>query len=289
MSTPTPAILHDSRPASRSEREVFETDSARSVFFRPPNAVPDSVDFVSWPSLLRRAEPHGEHSGEPKSRHGLVAPRTLCPRTSAASAFFLDRAASERSDPASTPTASHHVGGLRWRLWIAGFHSRRRAGCAWFHFFPRSVGFGPTDSCANGAFTMAPSMLCHAQANPAKASCSANPFRHRRTKTPLRFHSRKYLWIELALPKRSSGRAFHWQPVRKTYTIPSKTRRGSIGLRPPPGRRRYFRPLPRLRCGISGSAFAQSSSETVQERIALMKSTYPDHPNYAIILFKDKI
>src|ERR1035437_2794277 len=209
MSTPIPVTPHDSRPTSRSEREVFGTDLAMSVSARQPNVVLDSVDLFSLPSLLHRAEPRGVHSGEPQSLCVLVAPYTPCPRTSAASASLQDQAVPQRSGPVSPPTASHHVFERRWRLSIAGFHSRRPAGCAWFHFFPRSVGFGPTDSCAKGAFTMAPSMLCHAHATPSRSSYSANPLRHRRTKTPLRFQSKKYLWIELALPNRSSGSAFH--------------------------------------------------------------------------------
>src|SRR5439155_26981508 len=54
------------------------------------------------------------------------------------------------------------------------------------------------------------------------------------TKNPALSHSRNRLWMALALPKRSLGNAFHWQPVRNTYTIASKTTRASLGLRPPP-------------------------------------------------------
>jgi hypothetical protein len=168
------------------------------------------------------------------------------------------------------PKVSRRGPELRWRLSTAGFQSRRRVDCACSLFFPRSVGFGPTASCARGALTIAPSMLCQAQAIPSISSYSASPFRQSRTNTPLHFHSWKYLWIELALPNRSSGIAFHWQPVRSTYTIPSKTRLASSGLRPPPGFRRYFRPFSRLRRGTSGSTLAHISSDTVQDRIALM-------------------
>ena len=241
-----------------------------SVSFRLPIVVSDSVDFAFLPSLLRHAESRGEYSDVPRSLPVRGSPSIPCPRTSAVLASLWDQAAPQRSDPRLAPTVSHHAFGRRWRLSIAGFHSRRPVSCVWFHFFPRSVGLGPTDSCANGAFTMAPSILCQAQATPSRSSYSANPFRHKRTKTPLRFQSRKYLWMELALPNRSSGNAFHWHPVRNTYTIPSNTKRGLIGLRPPPGRRRYFRPLLRLRVGISGSAFAHSSSETVHDRVVPM-------------------
>ena len=125
--------------------------------------------------------------------------------------------------------------GPRSRLGREGFHIRRRERFASSHFFPRSVGFGPTASRAIGAFTMAPSMLCHDHAIPSISSYSANPLRQSFTKTPFFFHSRKYLCPELALPNSDLGKAFHWHPVRKTYTMASSTLRGSMGFRPPPG------------------------------------------------------
>jgi hypothetical protein len=70
------------------------------------------------------------------------------------------------------------------------------------------------------------------------------------------------------------GNAFHWHPVRNTKTIPSNTLRGSMGLRPPPGRRRYLRFLPRFRLGISGSTRFHSSTDTVHDLIALMAHVY---------------
>jgi hypothetical protein len=57
--------------------------------------------------------------------------------------------------------------------------------------------------------------------------------------------------------------AFHWMPVRKTYTMPSNTSRGSSGLRPPPAFLAYFfLRLRRLRPGTNGATIAQRSSET---------------------------
>jgi hypothetical protein len=117
-------------------------------------------------------------------------------------------------------------------------------------------------------------MLCHRQAIPSISSYSASPLRQRRTKTPSRFHSKKYLWTELALPNTSSGKAFHWHPVRRTYTMAAKTLRGAMGFRPPPGRRRYFRFFLRLRLGIRGSTRFHSSSDTVHDLIALMAYVY---------------
>ena len=78
------------------------------------------------------------------------------------------------------------------------------------------------------------------------------------------------MWMELALPKRSSGRAFHWHPVRNTYTIPSNTFRVSNGLRPPPGFRLYFRRFSRFGGGINGLTLVHIASDTVQDLIALM-------------------
>ncbi len=96
----------------------------------------------------------------------------------------------------------------------------------------------------------------------------------RKKKTFWRFHSKKYLWMALALPNWAFGRAFHWMPVRRTKMIASKTWRGSIGLRPPPGRRRYRPPGGRFRLGMSGSTFAQSSSDTVHALMAPMAHVY---------------
>jgi hypothetical protein len=59
-------------------------------------------------------------------------------------------------------------------------------------------------------------MLCHDQAIPSISTYSASPFRQRRENTPFRFHSKKYLWMELALPNSFFDNAFHWQPVRNT-------------------------------------------------------------------------
>jgi hypothetical protein len=58
--------------------------------------------------------------------------------------------------------------------------------------------------------------------------------------------------------------------------MPSKTLRAFMGFLPPPGRRRYFRCLSRLRRGISGSTRVHSSSDTVQDLMALMIYVYHD-------------
>jgi hypothetical protein len=126
---------------------------------------------------------------------------------------------------------------------------------------------GPTASSANGAFTIAPSMLCHDQAICSISSYSASPLRHIFTNTPHSFQRRKYLCTELALPY-SFGSAFHWQPVRSTYMIASNILRGSMGFRPPPGRRLYLRPFGRLGFGIRGATRSHKASETVHDLVA---------------------
>jgi len=116
---------------------------------------------------------------------------------------------------------------------------------------------------------MVPSMLCHAQAMPSISSYSAKPRLHILKKTPDRFHWRKYLCTELALPY-SRGKAFHWQPVRSTYTIASNTLRLSIGFRPPPGCRLYLRPRWRFGFGISAATRSQRSFDIVHDLSVLM-------------------
>ena len=270
MRTLTPTIPRNSTRFSRTARATCDSDSAKSAYVRLPIVVRVSEGFVAWPRSLRPFAGHAARSGASQLPSVPVRRNRLCQRRDFPSGESVPGDAPSRSDPMSVPGVSRRGPEPRWRLSTAGFQLRRPVNCACCLFFPRSVGFGPTASCAKGALTIAPSMLCQAQAMPSRSSYSASPFRQSRTNTPLRFHNRKYLWIELALPNLSSGNAFHWQPVRSTYTIPSKTRRESKGLRPPPGLRRYFRPFSRLRCGTSGSTFAHISSDTVQDRIALM-------------------
>ncbi len=265
-----PIALHNPPQFFQSEPKAYESDSTRNEFVPPPTGAPDTEESFSRPLFLPLAAECVEYNPSPV---WFLQPGSLhrpCLHTDFASGFLFLRAAQLPYDPESPLITSHHVSGRRSRLTTAGFQFRRREDFAWSHFFPRSVGFGPTASTAKGAFTTAPSMLCHDQAIPSISSYSANPFRQRREKTPFRFHSKKYLWIELALPNSFIGNAFHWQPVRKTKTMPSKTLRGSMGLRPPPGRRRYRRFLARFCFGMSGFTRSQSSSDTVHDLMALM-------------------
>ncbi len=273
-----PIRPHKPGPFFHNEPTASGNDSTKNGSAPPPNGVHGNGDFFSWmPSLLPVAE-CAEHNSSPESFPPPAPPRRPCPRINAAAEPLSQPAARSPYHPTSALTTSHHVAGPRSRLTTAGFQSRRREGFAWSHFFPRSVGFGPTVSNAKGAFTTAPSMLCHDQAIPSISSYSASPFRHRRENIPFRFHSKKYLWIELALPNSFFGNAFHWQPVRSTKTIPSKTLRGSMGLRPPPGRRRYRRFFLRFRFVMSDLTRSQSSSDTAHDRIALMASIYHGMP-----------
>ena len=255
---------------SQTAPVVCGNDSAKSAFVQRPN---DALSLAGCAFLLRFPLLGGEHGARNawlQWPSGRVHRHSLRQRTDSRLESSSRAGVLSRSDPASAPRVSRRGRWRRWRLLTAGFHVRRRADCACSLFFPRSVGFGPTASCARGALTIPPSRLCQRQAIPSMSSYSASPLRHRRTNTPFSDHNRKYLWMELALPKRSSGKAFHWQPVRKTYTIPSKTRRGSSGGRPPPGLRRYRRLPSRFGLGMTGSTTAHSSSETVHDRIALM-------------------
>jgi len=265
-----PISPHNQQPSFQSEPTAFGSDSAKSGSAQLPTGERDSGDFFSWTSSLPPAGECAGHSSSPESIFQPVPLRRPCPHINAAAEYLSLMAVRSPYHPTSTLITSHHVAEPRSRLTTAGFQSRRREDFAWSHFFPRSVGFGPTLSNAEGAFTTAPSMLCHDQAMPSISSYSASPFRQRRENTPFRFQSKKYLWIELALPNSFFGNAFHWQPVRSTKTIPSKTLRGSMGLRPPPGRRRYCRFLLRFCLLMSGLTRSHSSSDTVQDLIALI-------------------
>ena len=267
---PTATNPRNSRLFSQTAPAACGNDSARSACVRRPN---DALGLAGCVSSLRLPLLGAEHAAR---NAGLQLPSGLVPQHNPHQGIGFRAevpapvAVPPRSDPTSVPEVSRRGRWRRWRLLTAGFHVRRRADCACSLFFPRSVGFGPTASCAKGALTIPPSRLCHCQAIPSMSSYSASPLRHRRTNTPFCDQSRKYLWMELALPKRSSGKAFHWQPVRNTYTIPSKTSRGSSGGRPPPGLRRYLRLPSRFGFGMTGSTSAHSSSDTVHDRIALM-------------------
>ncbi len=278
MRTLTLTVPRNSMLFSRIVRVACDSDSATNACARPPSDETVCAVFAALPQALLLSCGHAAHSAASQWPSVPACLHNLCRRRDAPAEDFPPLAAPPLYYPMLPPEVSRHAHEHRWRLSTTGFHSRLRASCACSLFFPLSVGFGPTASCANGAFTIAPSMLCQAQAMPSISSYSANPFRHSFTKRPWRFHNWKYLCMELALPNRSFGNAFHWQPVRSTYTIPSKTRLASSGLRPPPGFRNYLRPFSRLRFGIKGSTFSHNSSETVQDLVAFMPQNSAKNP-----------
>ena len=274
MRKPTLTMLRDSMPSSQTGQAAFDSGLATRASVRPPIGEPDSVGSFSWFALLRLFDEHRERSAVLPSPAKQVLLCNPCLRIGVVSDSSSPEAVSPQCDRGSVPKASHHAFGPRSRLGREGFHVRRRERFVSSHFFPRSVGFGPTASRAIGAFTMAPSMLCHDHAIPSISSYSANPLRQSFTKTPFFFHSRKYLCTELALPNSDLGKAFHWHPVRKTYTMASSTLRGSMGFRPPPGRRKYLRFISRRGFEMSGLACSQKSSEIVHDLMAFMKHSY---------------
>jgi len=275
MHRPIPIMLHDFRRVYQIGPTVSESDSTMNASSPLPICADGIEDFSSWPSPLRPAVGHAEYSSCFASIPQPGNHNILCPRRDVASAPSSLMALELLYGPTSVPAMPHHASVLRLRLATAGFHSRRRGDFAWSHFFPRSVGFAPTASRAKGAFTIAPSILCQDQAMPSISSYSASPFRQRRTKTPSRFHSKKYLWMELALPYSLFGKAFHWHPVRSIKIIPSNTLRGSMRFRPPPGRRKYFRFFFRFPLGIRGSTRLHNVSDTVHDLMALMACHLP--------------
>ncbi len=270
-----PASLGNWQSFFHTERATFGIGLTMSASSPLPICAHGTDDSSSWLSSLRPAGVHGEYSSCFASIPQRDSQHTLYTRRDVAATPCSQMVLELLHDPRSAPATPHHASVLRLRLTTAGFHSRRRGGFVWSHFFPRSVGFAPTASRAKGAFTIAPSMLCQDQAIPSISSYSASPLRQARTKTPSRFHSKKYLWMELALPNSLFGKAFHWHPVRNTKIMPSNTLRGSIRFRPPPGRRRYFRFFFLFRLGIRGSIRLHNSSDTVHDLMALMASHLP--------------
>ena len=229
----TPIIPRNLQPIFQIGPATYDTDLAKNALARPPICEHDIKDSFSWPPLPRPVVSHAGYNSSLESIPGPVALRSPYLHKDAPSEHLSPRAARLSDDLRSTPVRPHHVGVPRSRLTTEGFHCRRREDFAWSHFFPLSVGLAPTASSAKGAFTIAPSMLCHDQAMPSISSYSASPLRQRRqVKTPWRFHSKKYLWIELELPNSFSGNTFHWYPVRRTKTMSANTLRGSMGLPP---------------------------------------------------------
>jgi hypothetical protein len=263
----SPIILRNCRLVSHIGRAACGTGSTTSGCVPRPTVALDVEGCASSQASLRHAGAHAQCSVASSSLPLRACLRNLCPRIGAA---LRSWDGAQPLKPGLGPRVSRHAAAPRLRLTTAGFHGRLRVGFASFLFFPRSVGFGPTASSASGAFTIVPSILCHAQAMPSISSYSAKPRRHIFTKTPSCFHSKKYRCTELALPY-SLGKAFHWHPVRSTYTIAANTRRGSMGFRPPPARRLYLCAFVRWCLGISGATRSHRASDTVHDLSVLMQ------------------
>jgi hypothetical protein len=281
-------MLHDSMLSSQNAQAVSDNDLTKRGCVQRPIGAPCSVDYASWLSPLHPFDGHGGCTCGSRWLPEPAHPHSPYQHINAAWELSFPPVASRPCDPESVPGALRHAFGLRSRPGTAGFHARRREGFASSHFFPRSVGFGPTDSSASGAFTIAPSMLCQDHAIPSISSYSAKPLRQSFTNTPFLFHSRKYLCTELALPYSCFGNAFHWHPVRKTKTMAASTFRGSMAFRPAPARRKYLRLLSRLGFGMSGSARSQNSSDIVHDLKAFMAYNVIQTTSKSNHLFTDK-
>jgi len=201
------------RTAFHNVPEASWTGWARSGLIQQPIDENDNQVFLSLLLFLHHVLWHEEHS------HGLLwavwldFPYIPCLHRGFVLYLLVARPHVDQGLP---PVEIRHAGSLRLRLTIVGRHARLQGCGACFLFFPRSVGLRPTSSSAIGAFIMAPSMLCHCHEIPSISSYSASPARQRERKKPAFIQREKYPWIELGLPKRSFGKAFHWQPVRKT-------------------------------------------------------------------------
>ena len=102
-----------------------------------------------------------------------------------------------------------------------------------------------------GALTMALSSDCQRHWMPRSSSYRVSSVPHSRWKTPASTHAWKRRW-QVDPDPYSRGRAFHWQPVRSTYRMPSMTwRKGTTGRPLVPGG---------FSGGRSGSSWAQRSS-----------------------------
>ncbi len=83
----------------------------------------------------------------------------------------------------------------------------------------------------NGALTMALSNDCQRHWMPRSSSYRVSSLVHSRSKMPASTHAWKRRW-QVDPDPYSWGKAFHWQPVRRTYRMPSMTRRKGTTGRP---------------------------------------------------------
>ncbi len=146
---------------SQTESRASETCLTMNDRLPLPSDVLCSLDFAPCSSFLL----HGLQC----EGYTLVIPRfpvkarrdSLYQHINAGVCLRLVRAAQLQWTLEPVSTVKHHAFGLLLSLRLWERLSRRRGGDACSHFFPRFVGFGPTDSSANGAFVIQPSTLSH--------------------------------------------------------------------------------------------------------------------------------
>lgn len=154
----------------QTELTASGTYSTMNGRLRPPIAVLCGSDFALYSSFLRHGLQYGGYTLLTPLFPALAHRDSLYLHTNAGAYPLLVQAAQPRWTLVLVLTVKHHAFGLLLplRLWVR--LSRRRGGVACSHFFPRSVGLGPTDSLANGAFVMQPSMLSQVQLMPCNSS-----------------------------------------------------------------------------------------------------------------------
>lgn len=226
------APAHDSfPPASQSGCGVCETGCATRRCARRPSGVRDVVDAAE---RIHRGGGYGEcsvASGPPSRSPGS---RTLCRGTDAGDPRASDAGAGRRGYP----------------TWLSPLSCR----ACWRRLPPRPAGrrlgrsvcdasyracHGPSDwglfAPPNGALTMALSSDCQRHWIPRRSSYRVNSLPQSRWKMPAWTHSWMRRW-QVDPDPYSRGRAFHWQPVRSTYRMPSMTwRKGTTGRPLVPG------------------------------------------------------
>jgi hypothetical protein len=157
-----------SEHTSQSERGACETGSTKRRSLPRPSAAPACL-------LVVRTSPRAVHECEGcTAALPLVGappdPRTPRRHTDAAGGSHRLADVPLQWHPRSLPRASHRAYSLQTAQQTAAGRARQRADCASSPFFPRSVGFRPTASSANGALMRLPSILCHSQPMPSSSA-----------------------------------------------------------------------------------------------------------------------
>lgn len=157
-------------PFFQIESTTSETCLTMNDRLQPPSDVLCGLDLAPCSSFLR----HGLQC-EVYSLLTLLFPTTvhhdsLYPHTNVEVFPLLAQVFQPQWTLEPVLTVRHHAFGLLLSLKLWEHLSRLRGGDVCSHFFPRSVGLGPTDSLANGAFVMQPSTLSQVQLMPCNSS-----------------------------------------------------------------------------------------------------------------------